>query len=57
MYKDSGLTFQETYIKTFLGFLGIDDIECIFIEGASLGKSVEELDASFLQQLNNITFN
>ena len=29
-------------------FLGIDDIECIFIEGASLGKSVEELDASFL---------
>lgn len=57
MYKDSGLTFQETYIKTFLGFLGIDDIECIFLEGASLGKSVEELDASFSQQLNNITFN
>lgn len=54
IYKENGLTFQEEYIKAFLNFLGITDIEYIFIEGCSMGKTEDELNQQFQEQLNKL---
>lgn len=37
MYKDSGLDFQVPYIKQFLGFIGITDVDVVYAEGISMG--------------------
>jgi FMN-dependent NADH-azoreductase len=34
------LDYQETYLRTILGFIGITDIETIAIEGVGLGGEV-----------------
>jgi len=34
--------FQETYLKTALGFLGLDDIEVIAVEGVAFGAEAAE---------------
>ena len=36
------LNFQDTYLKTALGFIGITDVEVIAVEGISLGAEVAE---------------
>ncbi|PFG71858.1 FMN-dependent NADH-azoreductase [Pseudomonas poae] len=36
------MDFQESYLKAFFGFLGIDDIEFVRAEGASKGEQVRD---------------
>lgn len=38
MYQGSPLDHQEPYLKTALGFIGIDDIEFIHVEGQAMGE-------------------
>lgn len=51
IYSDApmkALDYQETYLRTILGFIGITDVEVIAIEGVSLGPDVRSkaLDAA-----------
>jgi FMN-dependent NADH-azoreductase len=34
--------FQDTYLKTILGFIGITDVEVIAVEGIAFGPEVAE---------------
>lgn len=36
-YKDSGYDFQVPFVKQFLGFLGIQDVDVIYAEGVAMG--------------------
>jgi FMN-dependent NADH-azoreductase len=36
------LNFQDTYLKTILGFIGITDIEVIAVEGIAFGPEAAE---------------
>jgi len=36
------LNFQDTYLKTVLGFIGITDVEVIAVEGIAFGPEVAE---------------
>jgi len=36
-HKDTPRDLQVTFVKTFLGFLGIDDVEVIYAEGLAVG--------------------
>jgi FMN-dependent NADH-azoreductase len=36
------LNFQDTYLKTVLGFIGITDVEVIAVEGIAFGPEVTE---------------
>jgi FMN-dependent NADH-azoreductase len=36
------LNFQDTYLKTVLGFIGITDVEVIAVEGVAFGPEVAE---------------
>ena len=38
--------FQEPYLKSVLGFLGLTDVEVVRIEGTSMGKTEEALQAA-----------
>lgn len=41
VYKDSGLDFQVPYIKQFLGFIGISDVEVVYAEGIAMGPDAK----------------
>ncbi len=41
LYKDSGNDFQVPYIKQFLGFIGISDVEVVYAEGISMGPEAK----------------
>lgn len=53
-YKDANLTFQEDYLKLQLAFIGLDNVDFIFVEGSAMGVPLEEIDNSFEQQLKEI---
>lgn len=36
------LDFQEPYLRSLLGFIGITDVEAIAIEGVALGPDIAE---------------
>ncbi len=36
------LDFQESYLKGFFGFLGIDDVRFVHVEGASRGEEIRQ---------------
>jgi FMN-dependent NADH-azoreductase len=38
LYKNAGLHFQEQYIETFLKFIGVKEIELIYVEGIATGE-------------------
>lgn len=50
-YKESGLTFQEDYLKMNLGFIGLTDVQFVFVEGLAMGTPAEQLEASFNSQV------
>ncbi len=52
IYGESPMDHQVNYLKTLLGFLGIDDIEVIQAEGLNL--SPEERDSSITAALSKI---
>lgn len=41
-YKDTAFDVQVPYIKLFLGFVGITDVEFIFAEGIAMGEEAKE---------------
>ncbi|CAG8998878.1 MAG: FMN-dependent NADH-azoreductase [Candidatus Celerinatantimonas neptuna] len=42
MYKDNGSDYQIPYLKLLLGFLGINDVDVIYVEGLALGDDVAQ---------------
>lgn len=42
MYKESGFDFQIPFVKQFLGFVGITDIEVIYAEGVAMGDEAKQ---------------
>ena len=41
LHKDSGNDFQVPYIKQFLGFIGINEVEVVYAEGISMGPEAK----------------
>lgn len=41
IYRDSGHDFQVPYIKQFLGFIGIDNVDIVYAEGVSMGPDAK----------------
>lgn len=50
-YKENGMTFQEDYLKVQLGFIGLTDVQFIFVEGLAMGLPAEEIEESFNAQV------
>ncbi len=50
-YKENEMTFQEDYLKVQLGFIGLNDVKFIFIEGLAMGLSPEEIELNFNEQI------
>ncbi|MGH1463487.1 MAG: FMN-dependent NADH-azoreductase [Neptuniibacter sp.] len=42
MYRDSGMDFQIPFVKQFLGFIGLKNIEVIYAEGLAMGDVAEK---------------
>lgn len=42
MYRDSGMDFQIPFVKQFLGFIGLTNIEVIYAEGLAMGGVAEK---------------
>lgn len=42
MYKGTPLDTQTAYVRDFLGFIGITDVEFVYAEGLALGESSKE---------------
>lgn len=51
-YKDSGVDFQMPFVKQFLGFIGLQNIEVIYAEGLSMGESAESSLANAKAQIS-----
>lgn len=49
-YKDSDNDFMTPYIKQFLGFIGITDVELIYAEGTAMGEDNKTLAITNAQQ-------
>jgi len=43
LYAGTPLDTQTAYVRTFLAFLGIDDVEFIYAEGLAQGDAKREL--------------
>lgn len=43
LYAGTPLDTQTTYIRTFLGFLGITDVEFIYAEGLAMGDAKKQI--------------
>lgn len=52
-YKDVQF-FREDYLKTIFGFLGITDVQFIYVEGLAIGNTKEQISQAFYTQLNKI---
>ena len=46
-YAGTALDTQTTYVRDFLRFIGIDDVEFVYVEGLSLGA--EQKDAALAE--------
>lgn len=46
LHKDSNHDFMAPYLKQFLGFIGITDIEFIFVEGTAMGSDFKALSVT-----------
>jgi FMN-dependent NADH-azoreductase len=42
LYADTPKDTQTPYVRTFLGFLGIDDVRFTYAEGLNIGPAVKE---------------
>lgn len=38
LHKDSATDLAKAYVKTFLGFIGITDVEFVYVEGLGMGE-------------------
>ena len=43
IYAGSALDTQTGYVRDFLGFIGLDDVEFVYAEGLNMGESSKEL--------------
>ncbi|MGF1696285.1 NAD(P)H-dependent oxidoreductase [Vibrio lamellibrachiae] len=50
-YKDSDHDFMTPYLKQFLGFIGIADVQFIYAEGTAMGEESKESAISNAKQL------
>ena len=51
IHKDQGRTFLEDYLSCHLAYMGMTDVDFIFIEGIGMGLDNEQLNRQFLEQL------
>lgn len=42
LYRDSGADFQVPFVKQFLGFIGLSEVEVIYAEGLAMGEQSEQ---------------
>ncbi|MEQ1635674.1 MAG: NAD(P)H-dependent oxidoreductase [Methylococcales bacterium] len=42
MYAGTALDTQTSYVRNFLNFLGITDIEFVYAEGLNMGEATKE---------------
>ena len=42
LYKESGFDHQMPFIKQFLGFIGITDVQVVYAEGLSMGEDAKQ---------------
>jgi len=42
LYRDQGNDFQVPFMKQFLGFMGMTDVEVVYAEGLAMGAMAEE---------------
>jgi len=42
MYRDSGADFQIPFMKQFLGFIGLTDVDVVYAEGLAMGAQAEQ---------------
>lgn len=50
VYKDSGFDSQTPYLKAFLNFIGLKDVEIIYAEGLNLGQDIRETSINEAKQ-------
>jgi FMN-dependent NADH-azoreductase len=56
MHKDNGSDHLVPYLKTLLGFIGINDVEVVYAEGLNMGQqSAENAINSAMQALQRLT--
>lgn len=53
-HTKEGRTFQEYYLRCHLNYLGITDIQFIFLEGVGTGLTNEQIEADFRKQTQNL---
>ncbi|MCP4595517.1 FMN-dependent NADH-azoreductase [Neptuniibacter sp.] len=54
MYRDAGIDFQIPFVKQFLGFIGLNNIEVIYAEGLAMGDLAEQSLQQASQQISAI---
>lgn len=51
LYKESGIDFQIPFVKQFLNFIGLEQVEVIYAEGLSMGDTAEQSLAQATDQI------
>lgn len=54
LYKESGIDFQIPFVKQFLNFIGLEQVEVIYAEGLSMGDTAEQSLAKATDQITAI---
>ncbi len=54
LYKESGIDFQIPFVKQFLNFIGLEQVEVIYAEGLSMGDTAEQSFAKAADQITAI---
>lgn len=47
-------SFREDYLRTVLGFLGVKNVEFLYVEGLAMGATKEKISQDFSAQLEKI---
>lgn len=51
LYRDAGMDFQIPFVKQFLGFIGLTQVEVIYAEGLAMGDFAEKALSEANQQI------
>lgn len=52
LYRDSGMDFQIPFVKQFLSFIGLTNVEVIYAEGLAMGDVAEKAMSEANQQIS-----
>lgn len=54
LYRDAGMDYQVPFVKQFLAFIGLENIEVIYAEGLAMGDIAEKAMAAANQQISTL---